>query len=189
MGVEQQRVSRLADFLRFFADKYSEVGDGIPILVGKKYLDQFGAGSPPRILIVPNAKGRLGPAPKLNANYIAGWSQGATVYVRGAEDGTDLGYFDSAEMIAERVMNVLKNTDAGHVELAPGDPRDESPLPVDAYGADVAFAFTYTRPVARDVAVWRAATSARAIPDPDRPAGGNGKTFIVPTSAETPTRP
>lgn len=189
MAVLQVPVSRLSDLLRLVADELGNAGDGTTYLVGKKYLAEFGAGSPPRVLFVPEVRGKLGPATKLNAGYVASMTHACTVYVRGAEDGTDMGQFDAACGLGDRVMNALKMADPGHVTLAPGNPRDESPLPDNAYGADVAFEFTYQRPVARDVAVLRPGLTSISPPDPDRPQGGNGKTYTVPTSGESPTRP
>lgn len=189
MGVQEQITSSLSDLIRLVSDIFAAVGDGTTFLIGKQYLEQFGAGTPPRILWVPEPDSRQRPAQKLNADYVASLSHSCTVYVRGAEDGTDAGRFDSAYAIGDLVVNALKLAAPGLVEL--GDYRETSPLPVDAYGAEVALTFTYTRWIARNPKVWSLHIAKNAPLDPDRPGppgSSNGKTYTV-TTASAATRP
>lgn len=191
MGVQKQPISTLDDLIRVVMAVFSAAKDGTPIMVGEAYKSDFGAGSPPRVLFVPEKRpGMLGGAPKVNANYLAGWSHGCTVYVRGAESGEDVGRLDAAYELADRVINAVKGASPGRVVLAPGNPDDDSPLPQDAYGADLTFSFSFVRGVAVDPEITRALRTLGSVspPDPDRPQGDTGNTFIVETAASV-TRP
>lgn len=190
MGVLQTEVSRLSDFLRLCVDLLGQAGDGTAFLIGKKYLTDS-IGQSPRVVFVPNVRGRLGPPTKLNANYICSWTHGCKVYVRATDgaSGDEAGQFEAAEALADRVLNFIKETNPGRISFVPGNPADDSPFPDHALGADIVFEFTYTRPVARDIGITRPGMNAQPIPDPDRPHGGNGATYIPNLTAESPVRP
>lgn len=188
MGVQKMPVSTLGDLLRIVTAGLNGMADGLEILVGKKYLTEFGVGSPPRVLFVPEPQGKLSGPTKLNSGYLASYTHGCTAYIRGAEDGSDIGRFDSAYAICDRIINLLKWADPGHVVLGPGNPKDNSPTNVDAYGAEIVFSFQFTRPVAEDPAVFKSPVTPISPPNPDKPQGDTGKTFLFSTSAEDPDR-
>lgn len=184
MNHVRQPTSTLADLIRLVTAALNGAGDGIEVMVGRQYLAQFGAGSPPRLLFVPEERGRLGPPPKINANYVGSYTHGCKVYVRGAESGDDPGRFDAVYAFADRVVNAIKWAGGAAGTIAPGNPLDSSPRAEDAYGADIVFEFTYTRAIARDPEIWGVPVTAISPPDPDRPQGSSGKTIDVTTSAE-----
>lgn len=179
-------VSTIGDLFRLVGAAFNALGDGTPLLIGRKYLAEFGAGSAPRVLFVPEEQGRLGRPTRLNAGELASYTHGCQVYVRGAESGDDAGRFDAVYALADRVINALKWCDPAHVVLEPGNPRDASPLPDDAYGADVVFSFVFIRPIAIEREIHRLPVEALSPMDPDRPRGDSGKTFVLsaPASAE-----
>jgi hypothetical protein len=181
-------VSTLGDVLRLVEYAFSALGDGTTILIGEGYLSTFGTGSPPRVLFIPEKTGALVTAPKIGAGYLAGYAHGCDVYVRAAESGTDPGRFDAVYALLSRVTNALKWCDPGHIELS-SRLRDTSPLPVDAYGADVAFSFVYTRGIATDPAVLKIPITSVSPPNPDQPGGSTGLTYDVTSASDDPTRP
>lgn len=190
MAQQQQPTSPLGELLRLFSRILSEDGDATPIQVGKHYLSEFGAGSAPRILFVPSPDGELGPVPRLNSRYVAGFTDICRVYVRAAESGEDIGRLDNVDAMVDRVVNVLKALGAAIIEVGRGRPKDDSPLQVDAYGADKVFEFSYSRGIAEQPAIWRTARRViqpTAPTDPDRPLGDNGNVYgtrlsVVPVS-------
>lgn len=185
------QVSTLADVLRLVQHVFSLMGDGTPLMIAEQYLHEPGPGSAPRVVFVPNKTGKLGPPLKLNAGYIASWTHGCEVYVRGAEPGDDPGRFEPAYALAGRVIDVIKALDPGHIVVAPGNPEDDSPLRVDSPpGADIKFTFTYATNIAQDPAVLRAVRLINSIspPNPDKPGGDTGNSFNVAALA-TAERP
>ena len=139
--------SSLADVIRCITDIFSGIVDATPIQVGKEYLSTFGTGEAPRVLFVPDPKGSLTDPPEGTGGmrYEAGIAHGCNVYVRGAEGGGDLGRFDAAYALADLVISALGRAARGR--WAGRDFSDDSPTGVDAYGADIAFSFVYTRGV------------------------------------------
>lgn len=186
MPSQPMPVSTLAVLIRLAERVLRELGDGTAVMVGRQYLVEPGPGSAPRIVFVPEDRGRLDGALKVSAGYLASWSHVCQVSVRGAEPGDDSGRLEPAYQLADRVIQILKGLDPAHVVLAPGGPRDTSPQDVDgAPGVDVTFAFTYTRSVAQDPAVLKAIRKIQSVspPDPDRPLGDTGQTFTVGAAA------
>lgn len=164
-------ISRLSDVIRLALYAIGEAGDATPLPIGKQYLKQ-GVGSSPRAVFVPDQRGKLGPAPDINAGYVAGWTRTCLVYVRGAEDGTDAGREDSAEILADRLINALKWAAPGEdhaIRLV--DAKPEGPIDVDAFGAEIVFAFTYTRGIPIDKAIYKAMVTPSPATDRDRPNG------------------
>lgn len=175
-------VSNLADVFRLVEVVFGLLKDGTPIMVGKQYRDEPGPGGPLRVVFVPDEFGEFGPALKVSAGYCASWSHGCTVAVRGAEPGDDPRRLEPAYMLAARVADVVKQLDPGHITLAPGGPKDTSPLPVEGpSGSEISFTFTYTTNIATDPAVTKAIARIQSVspPDPDRPGGDTGNTFAV----------
>jgi len=178
-------VSTLSDVLRRVQLLFSELGDGTPILIGKQHVSEPGPGSPPRIVFVPDERGRLLSAQQLNSGYLAAWSHGCTVHVRGVDGGEEAGRLDAAVALADRVIQCLKALDPAHLAIEGEGPSEDSPLAVDAYGGGIVFSFRFTRHTPSDPAVIRAARALTAIspPDPDRPQGDTGNSFSVTTPA------
>ena len=169
------------------------IGDATPIMVGKHYLAEFGAGAAPRVLFVPDPKrkGKAGPPLLIGDREIASVTHACDVYVRGAEDGSDLGRFDAAYALSDLVQNMLKATAPGRLVFGPFG--DNSPLAVDAYGAEDAFSFTYARAVPYNDAVYDAAYAAAPSPpvsptNPDQPNGNTGAIFGVGAATFTDDR-
>lgn len=179
--------STLADVFRLVEVVFGLLKDGTPLMFGAQYRDEPGPGSALRVVFVPDdagsfGPGSFGPAQKVSAGYSASWSHGCTVAVRGVEPGDDPRRFEPAYLLAARVADILKQLDPAHIVLAPGNPRDTSPLPVEGpSGAEITFAFTYTTNIPTDPAVLRAIAQIRSVspPDPDRPGGDTGHTFVV----------
>jgi len=153
--------SKLSTVIGQIRDAFDAMGDTGPgiVMVGKQYLEDFGVGSGPRILFVPDAKGKWGP-PREMSNA-ASVTHSCDVYIRAPESGDELTRLDAAEALADRVIGMLKVAGTGGTEG--GDYADDSPTDVDAYGADIALSFTYRRDVRHDPKRW-------GLPAPDADA-------------------
>lgn len=185
-----QPTSTVDDALRLVREVYSLMGDGTPIQIGKQYLAEPGpAQRPPRIVLVAEEPGKLGPPIKGNAEMAGSWEHACQAHVFAAETGADDDRFTNVHALADRLLNVVKHLDPAHMKIAPGNPRDASPLSVDAYGAAVSFSFTYARDIPNDLRVLAAIKqlTARGVVDPDRPTGGTSET-LVPVLTEDPQR-
>lgn len=182
----EAQVSTLDDVLQRVQRVFSLMRDGTPIMVGAQYEREPGPGTPPRVVFIPDAQGRLGGVEKVSAGYVAQWLHGCRVRVLGAESGDDSSRAEAAKRLAFRVICVLRALDPGHIELAPGNPRDTSALAVDGPGVDLTFSFTYVAHVPQEQAVLRAVKQLESVspPDPDRPQGDTGKQIVVSVSAE-----
>jgi hypothetical protein len=189
MPAAAAQVSTLADVLRLAQAVFSLMGDGTPLLVGEQYLTETGPGSAPRVVFVPDKDGKFAPALKINAGYIASWSHGCRVHVLGSDPGDDPGRFEPVYVLAARVTAVLKNLSPARIVLAPGNPKDDSPLGVGAT-AGIAFSFTFQADLAQEPEVLRAIAqiTSSSPPNPDKPGGDTGKTFSV-SAAPTAERP
>ena len=173
--------STLADVLGQVIDLFAAVADATPILIGKHYLEDFGAGSAPRILFVPEPRGKLGPP--IESGNAASVTHSCDFFVRGVESGDDLHRFRSAYALGDRVIGAIRRAASGRLEF--GDYADASPTNVDAYGADLALSFTYQRDVPHDAAIRSVpaaavdTTAPRPIIPPGIPASG---LTILPTT-------
>jgi len=179
MGRLAAPTSPLSALLERVGPIFSKAGDATPILIGKGHLEH-GIGAGPRVVLVPDTKGKWGPPPKQNAGYLAGVTSGCMVYVRGAESGGDATRFAAAEALAQRVINVVHHLAPGRTTGGPWG--DDSPVSVEAFGADLAFGFTYTWPVPTDpviLAAIAAALTPTSAEDPMRPNGDAGTTFTI----------
>ena len=166
--------SPLSDVLRCVVSIFGLVADATPIQVGEQYLKDFGVGLGPKILFVPDPKGKAGdpPAGSGGTGCIGGVTHGCDLYVRGAEDGSDIGRFDSAYALATKVRNAIERAARGRTTWT--DYRDKSPIGTDsAYGADFALSFTYVRGEQRDAAIWKLPSNpiAASPPDINKPDG------------------
>lgn len=173
--------SPLSDVLRCIVDIFSGIGDATPLEVGKGYLDR-GIGIGPRVVFVPDPRGKGAEVPTGmgGTGYVAGVAHSCDVYVRGAEDVTDIGRFDAAYALADRVINAIQRAARGRVEFD-FSVSDASPLAIDAFGADLNFKFTYIRAVQRDQAIWALPANpiAASPPDINRPPGTPASTVAT----------
>ena len=188
MGLGVPSVSTLADVIRRVQQLFSLAGDGTPILVGSKHLDNLGPGAAPRIVFVPDEEGTLGGPLKVNMGYVASWTHGCAVHVLGVEPGDDEGRFEPAVALASRVVTALKTLDPAHLVLAPGRPKDASALKVGAPGSVIAFSFSYQTNIAQDAAILAAAKQLVPVspPDPARPEGDNGNGYTLSATVALP---
>lgn len=139
------RASTLADVLRYIEQCFRVTGSNVPILVGKQYLEQFGVGSPPRILFVPEADGgRI--AEPFAAGSAASYVHSCEVYVRAKPGTDDINRFTELYKLADKVIGAIALACTGKVTW--GTLKDDSPLKTDTLGVGTGFSFTYQRDVA-----------------------------------------
>lgn len=178
--------STLTDVLRQVEEALALMANATPMMVGKKYLEDFGVGAAPRILFAPEPRGNIGrPREMGNACSV---THSCTVYVRGAEGGDDITRFDNAYALADVALDLIITAGTGCIEW--GEFSDSSPANVDAYGADVTFTFTYQRDVRHSATRWTlpAAASNTLAPEPAPPPGeasGDPPTFTVTVTPTT----
>lgn len=166
--------SSLADVLAQVREAFSAMGDATPIMCGAHYLsaENPGAiGAAPRVLFVPEPKGKAGPP--IEMGNVCSITSSCDVYVRAAEGGDDFGRLTAAYALLARVLGCLSVAGTGRTEF--GSFADDSPDDVDAYGADLTVSFTYQWDVPHDAARWALAPAAantdtpRGIPPQGRP--------------------
>ena len=175
----------LADVIRNVRAIFTQAGDGTLIQTGVEFRETFKSGQAPRILFEPEVGGKAGPVLQIGDREIGSFSSGCIVRIRGAEDGTDDGRFDSAYQTANRVRNALQASASGR--LAWKAWKDSSPVGVDGYfGAEVIFAFEYTWANRYDDDIMNAAyalataAGGPASPgNPDQPNGPTGLNYSV----------
>lgn len=175
----------LTDLLRQVREAFEAVADATPVLVGARYLEQFGAGSDPRVVFVPELGGRIVAASAMGR--AGAFEHSCSVYVRAAETGDDVTRFDNAYALAARVIDFVQTAGTGFVSW--GAFADDSPAKVDAYGAGLAFSFTFRRDILHDAARWAlpAATDATAGPIPQPPPGSYAADPLTVDVTVTPT--
>jgi hypothetical protein len=174
--------SNLGEVLRFMVDAFAFIGDATPIEIGAQYIPHFGAGSAPRVLFVPEKKGKI--EPPIEAGNAASMVHSCDVAVRFAEDGSDAGRFDGTYRLADRVIDGIDRACAGRVEW--GDLRDNSPLNVDGLGADLVFSFTYRRDI-RHGAIWALPADLTTPAPAFNPLAPNAEPAVDVTIAPTAT--
>lgn len=174
--------STLADVLGQIVDNFAAAGDPTPILIGKAY-EAFGVGSAPRVLLAPEPRGKIGPP--IEQGNVCSVTHSCNVLVRGLEDGSDLGRFTSAYALGDRLLSAIRRAASGRLEF--GDFTDASPTDVDAYGAELAFSFTYQRDVKWDGAI-RGLPAAAADPSPPQPVQPPG-TAAISVAIDATTNP
>ncbi len=164
-------------------DAFEAMGNATPILIGKKYLDDFGVGSAPRVLFVPEAGGgKVGPP--IEMGNAASVIHSCNVFVRAEESGDDVGRFDRAYALGDLVIDCIHTAAPGRVEF--GSFEDDSPTDADAYGADLAFSFLYARDVRHDTARWSlpAADDDTSAVQPAIPPGQPGTVDSVDVTVD-----
>jgi hypothetical protein len=153
-------------------------------MVGKKYLQQFGAGSAPRVLFVPEeGPGKIGP-PIETGNPVS-VTHACKVFARATESGDDFGRFDAVYALEGRLIDLIATAGTGRITW--GKWADASPVDVDAYGADIEINFTFTRDVRHDPARWALpAADVDVTPAPLSPPSGIPATTVVVNVTTTP---
>lgn len=166
--------SPLSDVFRCVQSIFLDIGNMTPVLIGKKHINAFGMGSGPKVIFVPDPRGKGSEVPTGmgGVGYVAGVAHQCDVYVRAAEDGSDVGRFDAVYALADLVINCLERAARGRIDIDFAM-ADSSPTDVDAYGADLSFKFTYVRGVQRNPRVWALPPNpiAPSPPDINRPPG------------------
>lgn len=176
--------STLADLIGQVKDAFDAMGDSTPIMVGSQFLKELGVGSAPRVVFVPEPKGKIGPP--IEMGNAASVTHSCDVFVRASESGDDIARLVAAYALSDLVIDCIQTGGTGRVEW--GDYADDSPTDVDAYGADIALSFTYKRDVLHSPALWSlpapGADTSGAIPHPPPgvPASSVG---IRPTTTPT----
>jgi hypothetical protein len=163
---EPGKPATLADIIAHVADAFSEMADATDIMVGKKYLKNFGVGGEPRVLFVPGTDGRVGQP--IHLGDPASVTHGCLVLVRARPGDDDFQRFRHAEDLADRVIALLVVAATGRIEG--GRHGDGSPIDTNEYGVDIAFTFSYTRAVSHDPKRWELAP---ATSDPNDPNAAN----------------
>lgn len=184
--------SDLADVLDQIAGKHGTIaaaGYAIPVLIGAQYISEFGAGSAPRVLFVPETKGKIGPP--ISIGNAASVVSSCDVAIRGAEPGGDVFRFRRVYDTIKVVLSAIARATTGRHEW--GDLADDSPLNVDGLGADLMFSFTYQWDVHWDARIARVlgapantATQMPAGPTPGQSLPGIAALTIT-EDAEVPT--
>lgn len=169
--------STLADVLRAVRDMLSEAADGTPVLVGRAYL-RAGVGSGPRVLFVPDIGGRLGPASEMG--MVASATHGCEVFVRADERAEDFDRLTLVYALADRVVSAIARAGAGRVTWETY--ADGSPTDTDAFGAELALRFTFSRDIPHSQTLLAVASAANGSAEPF-PSGGQPGT----ASANPPT--
>jgi hypothetical protein len=180
--------SPLSDLFRCVFDIFSEIDDATSIQVGKGYREWFGVGKEAKILFVPDPKGQFTDPPTGcgGFRFEGGIIHGCAVYVRGVEDGSDIGRNDDGYRLADRVISALQRAARGRI--GGGDFNEDSPTDADALGADIAFKFTYHRGIQRSKEVWSLPSNpiAQSPTDINRPPGSPASTVEPNAVVMTP---
>lgn len=164
--------STLADLIAQVVEAFDAMGDATPIMVGKQYLEQFGTGSAPRVVFLPETNGRMGPP--IEQGDAASCTHGCQVFVQAAESGDDLERFKNAYELQNEIVGCLAVAASGRIEW--GDHGDASPVDVDTYGAMITFGFKYHRAIRHSARRWAlsAADADTSAKQPLLPPGEAG---------------
>lgn len=179
---QQTRPSTLIDLITQVKQAFSLMGDATPILVGKAYKDQRGAGSPPRVVFVPDSgAGKIeGPYEMGNA---ARMTHTCEVSVRAKESGDDFDRFKAAYALFDLVIDCLVTGAPGRIEWTGF--TDTSPANNDAgYGVELTATFGYKRDVWHSAKRWAlpSAGSDTSAPVAHPPPGTQpAGVIIIPT--------
>lgn len=180
--------STLTDVLRQVSEALSLMADATPVMIGARYLEQNGVGSPPRVLFVPEPAGPGKIGPPLEMGNAASMTHSCNVFVRAPESGDDLGRFDALYALTDLVVDLVGTAATGRVVW--GAWVGDSPSDVDGPGADGSFSFTYQRDIQHAPARWSlpAAALGTAAPNPVPPPGEAATeptTFTVTVTPES----
>lgn len=160
LRVQSSKPSTLADVIQQVADAFDAMGNATPIQIGAHYMAHFGVGSAPTVLFVPDLSGKVGPPQEMG--HSASITHGCKVIVAAGETGRDADRFRAVYDLADLVIDCLATACAGRIEW--GTWADDSPTTVDAFGAAMAFTFTFKRDILHAQARWRLPAAATSTP-------------------------
>lgn len=175
VAVQHRTPSSLIDIVAQCQEAIDAMATTVSVQIGKAYLKDFGVGTPPKVLFVPE----IGPGkiePPLELGHAARVAHTCNVYVRGRESGDDVERFKSAYDLADLVIDLVQTAGTGRIEW--GSFTDDSPTDTDAFGVDVALSFTFRRDVPHSAARWGLPmsladlTAQQPQPPPGIPASG-----------------
>jgi hypothetical protein len=164
--------SNLGDVLLQIQQAFSAMGDKTPIQIGKAYRSDFGAGSGPKVLLVPEEHGGIGHS--FMMGRAAQFTHSCDVYVRAPEVKPDAARFQKLYALADRVIGCISVACTGKLDWGPA--KDDSPTKTGEPG--LSFSFSYHRDVLHDEARWSlppaddSTAGARPNPPPGTPADG-----------------
>jgi hypothetical protein len=145
IATELDTPSTLADVLRQVVQAFDLAYERkIPIQIGGHYKESFGQGGGPKVLFVPEARGGK-IASSIQMGNACSYVHAVDVYVRGEDSADDVARFDQAYKLADCVLGAITVAATGRLEFGPVG--DDSPTRSPAYGAGIAFSFTYQRDV------------------------------------------
>lgn len=178
--------STLADVLRQVDDALRAMADATPLLVGKHYLTHFGVGSPPRIVAVPDLRGKLTDPTEMG--NVASVIHSCDMHVRAAETGDDITRFANAYALADLAVDLVSTAASGRVVFT--DYVDDSPSGVDGgAGAGIKFSFTFQRDIMHNATRWALPPAAdntlAAVPVPPPGIIATGATINTTVTPES----
>lgn len=163
--------------------------NGVEFLIGERYLREEGA--PPRIVLVPDTNGTIGPALAVGARQVCGITERVRCYVWGREgaSGLDVDRYDDARARSMRLLNAFKASASGRLRGASLVRGVDSN--VETFGEEYQLTLAYTWGVPEDAAVWAAAFALLPVgspPAPDQPQGPTANTFATTSVTLANTR-
>lgn len=147
-----------------------DAGYAAPVMFGARYLQEPGSG--PRVVIVTDQEGQIGPATE--HGYVASETVRCDVYVRNVDGGDDIERFAEVRALQDVVVTAIERAASGRYQWVSPRERDDSPVRVSSgMGAGLALAFEYTRNIRADEKIMSVArASADASPKkPNIPPG------------------
>lgn len=177
--------STLEDVIGQCRDAFRAEGNPIDFLIGEGHLEGFGVGKPPRVIFIPDKKGKLGPPIEMGG--AASMFHGCDVAVRAAESGDDLSRLGAVQRLADLVIAHVSVATTGRVTWE--DIGEDSPLKTDAYGADMAFRFTYRRDIRHEAKRWALAAAVVDTSPPFSPTAPHAAHGTEPTTFDVATVP
>jgi hypothetical protein len=165
----------LADVIRQVKEAFSLMGNKTPIQIGRAFREQFGVGSDPKVVFVPESMGGKLDGPIMTGNAASYWHS-CDVYVRARGSKDPIEQFSLAYDLLDLVVGCVAV--AGTGRLAFGRVSDDTPLKNDPSGSGLGFSFTYRRDILHSTARWMLPPAdaitddASAHPPPGIPASG-----------------
>lgn len=149
---DNAKPSRLSDVLRQVRDAFDAAGIATPVQVGAEFRAQFGVGSGPRVLFVPEVRGNL--QDPIDMGMAASMGHGCDLYLRAdVETDDDFARFDSVCDLADFVIDCIHTAAAGRITW--GECADDSPVKTDTgMGIGLALHFEYRRDIRHDARRW-----------------------------------
>lgn len=173
--------SMLEDVLKHVQALYAQAGDTTVFFTGERHLESEGA--PGRVIFVPvKDLSTLGPPREIGARQIGTIREAARCYVWGFE-AADVDRYTDAHRRLMRLMAALKAAAPGRLLMGPLERGDETDIVT--YGEEYRAVIGYEWAVPQDRAIARAALALggppKLPPDPDRPEGDTGFSFVTKT--------